>query len=225
MTAGGEWVVRELRESVAQVHARPLSEPVVREVWRVIPADRAIVLGSTQSVAVLDLPAVAEAGLSVVRRRSGGGAVLVSPESVTWFDVIIPVGDPLWRDDVGQAAHWLGEVSAGVVQDLGCAEVNVEQHMVRTRWSSLVCFSGRGPGEVTVGGRKTVGVSQRRNRAAARFQMSFLRQWDPDAMAKLFALSVGDQRELAGDLHETAGALDVAQDDLEESFLAALSTI
>ena len=37
-----------------------------------------------------------------------------------------------------------------------------------------------GPGEVTVAGRKVVGITQRRTRAAARFQCAALGRWDPD---------------------------------------------
>ena len=42
--------------------------------------------------------------------------------------------------------------------------------MACTGWCPLVCFAGVGPGEVLAGGRKLVGISQRRTRAGARFQ-------------------------------------------------------
>jgi lipoate-protein ligase A len=57
--------------------------------------------------------------------------------------------------------------------------------MVRTEWSELVCFAGLGPGEVTVGGRKVVGISQRRTRDAARFQCVAYETWDADALGAL----------------------------------------
>jgi lipoate-protein ligase A len=59
--------------------------------------------------------------------------------------------------------------------------------MVRTAWSSLVCFSGLGPGEVHAGGRKVVGISQRRTRGWARFQCAAYLRWDPDALVALLA--------------------------------------
>ncbi|HEX6785774.1 MAG TPA: hypothetical protein VF076_01140, partial [Acidimicrobiales bacterium] len=58
---------------------------------------------------------------------------------------------------------------------------------VRTPWSPLVCFSGLGPGEVHAGGRKVVGISQRRTRGWARFQCAAYLRWDPDALVALLA--------------------------------------
>jgi hypothetical protein len=42
-----------------------------------------------------------------------------------------------------------------------------------------VCFAGLGPGEVTVGGRKLVGWTQRRTRAGSRFSGLMYPRWDP----------------------------------------------
>ena len=41
----------------------------------------------------VDLEACAGAGVEVVRRRSGGGAVLVEPGSVVWVDVLVAATD------------------------------------------------------------------------------------------------------------------------------------
>ena len=54
--------------------------------------------------------------------------------------------------------------------------------LVATPWSRQVCFAGLGPGEVTVAGRKVVGVAQRRTRHGARFQVAALLRWDPAAL-------------------------------------------
>ena len=87
--------------------------------------------------------------MELVRRRSGGGAVLLVPGEVVWVDVIVPAGDPLWDDDVGRATHWLGATWARALAACGLPDATVHRGpMVRTPWSSLVCFSGLGPGEV-----------------------------------------------------------------------------
>jgi lipoate-protein ligase A len=144
----------------------------------------ALVLGSTQAMA-----SGAGSSIEVVRRRSGGGAVLLAPGDL-WIDVVLTPDDPLWLDDVGRSAHWVGDVFAAAIG--GDAHVH-RGPMVRTEWSSLVCFAGLGPGEVTAGegGPKLVGISQRRTRAAARFQCVAPREWDAVGIARQLGVPVG----------------------------------
>ena len=49
-----------------------------------------VVLGSTQAFDVVDADRAAQAGVAVVRRRSGGGAVWLAPGVVTWVDLLLP---------------------------------------------------------------------------------------------------------------------------------------
>ena len=142
------------------MHARPLvGERTLT--WCDVDGP-SLVLGSAQRDEV-----VAGTGLDVVRRRSGGGAVLLVPGQAVWADVTIPAGDPLWETDVGRAFWWLGDVWAAALGSLGVDAVVHRGPLVKSRWSQQVCFAGLGSGEVTVGGRKVVGISQRRTRAAA----------------------------------------------------------
>ena len=51
--------------------------------------------------------------------------------------------------------------------------------------AAAVCFAGLGSGEVTIGGAKAVGLSQRRTRAGARFQCTCYRRWRPEPLRAL----------------------------------------
>jgi len=129
----------------------------------------ALVIGSSQDEPAL-APGRASAGIEVVRRSSGGGAVLVAPGSQIWIDVWMPRHDPLWEDDVVRSSWWLGRawrdsLLAEGFDDLGVHEGRLEA----TSLSDLVCFAAMGPGEVSWRGRKLVGISQRRSRQGARF--------------------------------------------------------
>ena len=138
-----------------------------------------IVAGSSQSFDVADLEACAAAGVDVVRRRSGGGAVWLDHDMV-WVDVFVPAGHHRWDADIGRSMWWLGEAWTQALTASGVPEAVVHRDaIVRTRWSPLVCFAGLGAGEVTVDGRKVVGISQRRTRAGALFQCGLLRRWEP----------------------------------------------
>jgi lipoate-protein ligase A len=118
--------------------------------------------------------------MEVAQRRSGGGAVLLWPGHQVWLDVGLPRGDPLWDDDVGRSARWLGEALAAALVGLGVAGATAHAGpLERTAWSHLVCFAGRAPGEVVVGGRKVVGTSQRRTREGAVFQVAVALVWSP----------------------------------------------
>lgn len=208
------WRVERHRGPASSFHARDWPDPVAPTVW-VHEVDRpALVLGSAQALDVVDGEACERSGVEVVRRRSGGGAVLLVPGEVLWVDVLVPPGHERWSDDVGRAAWWLGEAWAVA---LGSDAVVHRSGMVRSAWSSLVCFAGLGPGEVVVAGRKAVGVSQRRTRAGARLQSALYRRWDPDALAGLLALDGEAKADLSAAL---AGAVHEADDGALERLLA-----
>jgi lipoate-protein ligase A len=134
------------------------------------PSEAAVVLGSTQASSDVDERRAAAAGVPLARRQSGGGAVLVEPGALVWVDLTVARGDPLWRDDVSAAAHFVGEAWAAALRQLGVRGVSVHHGRLRpTPWSRALCFAGLGPGEVMASGRKAVGLSQRRRHGLAWF--------------------------------------------------------
>jgi lipoate-protein ligase A len=146
------------------------------------------VLGSAQRDEVVDAAACAAAGVDVVRRRSGGGVVLLVPGESLWLDVVVPRDDPRWDDDVARAMWWLGEVWCEALGTLGVTGAEVHRGgLVHTPWSRLVCFDGIGSGEVVVGERKAVGISQRRTRDWLRLQSSVHLAWRPELLVSLLA--------------------------------------
>jgi lipoate-protein ligase A len=65
---------------------------------------------------------------------------------------------------------WLGDAWNRALGALGVPSATVHHGRLRPGpWSRALCFAGLGPGEVTVGGRKLVGLSQRRQRDRAWF--------------------------------------------------------
>jgi lipoate-protein ligase A len=161
------------RGTVAELHALdPFRDGAPDEpaVWSCEPTDAAVVLGSRQRPELLDAAACARSGLSIVRRRSGGGMVVVRPESMCWLDVVVPHG--VAPDDVRGSMVWAGERWLDALTPLlDTTEAVVHRGgLVCTPWSDLVCFAGTGPGEVLLAGAKLVGLSQRRTRHGLRIQ-------------------------------------------------------
>ena len=109
------------------------------------------------------------------------------PDEFVWLDLEIPAGDELWSDDVGRSMWWVGEVWRTALTEYEPLATVHRGPMIRTRWSSDVCFAGVGPGEVMVGDAKLVGISQRRTRGAVRFQTMVHHRWRPDVVASLVA--------------------------------------
>jgi lipoate---protein ligase len=171
---------------------------VAPEIW-VFEVERpAIVLGSTQGEEVLDLAACAAAGVEVVRRRSGGGVVLLEPGAIVWFDVLVPAAHLHAAgvgDDVRASMIWLGERIGRTLTGLGIPGLDVHTgSSTCSAWCPLICFAGTGPGEVTRDGAKLVGISQRRTRAGSRFQCAVHSRWSPGELEPLLRAhpSVGE---------------------------------
>ena len=173
--------------SCEEFHHRPFpggNEPVIS---LFTPARPAIILGSTQERSLVNEEICSANNIEIVKRRSGGGIVFLAEDSTIWIDVEIPREHSLWVNDVGDSSLWLGEVFRKELSEL--CDVNLELHrsgLIKTVWSPLICFAGRGPGEVfTEDGRKVVGMSQRRTRDWARFQCAVSLQWKPELLLKL----------------------------------------
>jgi lipoate---protein ligase len=189
-----------------------LPDPMTRAVRIVDVTAPALVLGSTQ-------PAVASDDVDVVRRRSGGGAVLVRPGEVAWVDVLVPSGDPLWEDDIGRSFHWLGTAWVDALASLGVNGVMHTGAMVCTPWCRQVCFAGIGSGEVTVDGRKVVGLSQRRTRAGALFHCAALLRWDPAEIVRLLDLD----ESVVDEIEPLAAPLRLRAEEIEGALLRQLT--
>lgn len=179
-----------MRATVAELHAiDPFVDRALDgvEVWRCEPVDAAVVLGSRQSPELVDADACRAAGLSIVRRRSGGGAVLLRPDAIAWIDLVVPHGAV--PDDIRGSMRWAGERWAAALDGLVDGDLAVHGGgMVATPWSELICFAGLGPGEVLLDDRKLVGLSQRRTRHGLRIQGTL---HHADLVAELPRLFVG----------------------------------
>ena len=187
-----------------------------REVVIAHPIGRAIVLGSTQDAPAEEL---VPPGMAIARRTSGGGAVWIAPGELVWIDVDLPASDPLWDDDVGRSFLWLGRVWAAALKELGVGRASIWEEGLRCGPAGrALCFAGLGPGEVSIAGRKVVGISQRRSRDGTRFHCAALLRWSPLPLAR----TMGVPESLWPELPELAAGLDVKPDDLVAAFLESL---
>ncbi len=120
---------------------------------RVAIGSRALlVLGRSQRRLPVD-----ETVLPVLRRASGGGAVLAGP----WLlraTVSLPPQHLLTRGGIVAAARWFGDVHLHWLRAQGIDGAQLYEGPTTDHWA---CFAGRGPGEIVVDGRKIAGIAQR----------------------------------------------------------------
>ena len=198
-------VLVESDGDAASFHGRALPDDGRPHVWWFRPERSAVVLGSTQDDSVLDRDACERFDLDVVKRRSGGGVVLVGEQHTLWVDVLIPRDHAVWDDDVARATWWLGETWREVLEHEGIDGLDVHRGPMQTSdLARVVCFAGRGPGEVFAGSAKAVGISQRRTRDWARFQCALSVRWDAALLRAVLRSDVVTRSSLDGlgtDLH------------------------
>ncbi len=194
-------------ESPGVFHSREFDD-VGRALWVPTMHDPpTLVLGSNQPNNDVDHDRLASHGISLAKRRSGGGAVLVGPSELVWFDVVLPKTDPLWLEDVRRSFDWIGLACQRALRSLG---VDTDLHtgpLISTTWSRKVCFAGIGPGELTIDGKKLVGMSQRRTRNASRIQVAILRRWDGAQHASFLNLGPKEAERAAKDLKGVATSI------------------
>ena len=206
-----------------ELHAREFPVPPTRQVWILGVTRPALVLGSSQDPAIVDAAACAQRGVDVVKRRSGGGLVLLEPDAQAWVDVVIPTGDPHWVEDVSKAFGWLGEAWQAALRSLGVETRIVTGRLEVGSWGQLVCFAGSGQGELLLGGSKVVGMSLRRTREGARFQTTALAAWRPERLLPLLAPGVVYPEELLAGIAASGAGLDIAPSVLANALVAELA--
>ncbi len=229
------WTVERLHGPVSELLGSVEPSAGVTRLARIHTVTSAgLVLGSTQSPGAADRGRAEAAAVEILQRRSGGGAVLLRPGDQVWADFFVAAADPLWSPDVAAAARWAGEVWSAAIAPFVVEPVSVHAgRLVADRWGRLVCFAGSGPGEVFAGGRKVVGVSQRRARSRVRIQTAArLGRRETSAgveaagsrLDELELLCLTPAERVAGRavVADRCGAVPAAEADLIESLLGVL---
>jgi lipoate-protein ligase A len=181
-----------------------LAAPGAAMRWSESPGP-ALVIGSGQKLADIDMAACAAAGVSLHRRASGGSAVLFVP-GLLMQDLVLPPGHPLAILDVSESYRWLGEVWAAALRGLGlpAAPIAVPEAREDTRGLDPLlrraCFAGRSPYEILAGGRKLVGFSQVRRRHGTLLQVGVYVRWPGAELARLLRLAPDEGQALADGL-------------------------
>jgi lipoyl(octanoyl) transferase len=156
--ASGAWNMA-LDEAILEHIGRGVSHPTLRlYAWE--PA--CLSLGHAQPFADVDTDRLRQRGWEVVRRLTGGRAILHTNEIT--YSVIAPNDEPRLAGTVLESYNRLAQALLGAVQVL---EVPVEMKEGKAENGSVlnpVCFEVPSTYEITVNGKKLIGSAQARKK-------------------------------------------------------------
>ncbi|MDE2119139.1 MAG: ligase [Betaproteobacteria bacterium] len=163
----------------------------------------AVVLGAGQAE-LADAAAVGAAaqGVAVLRRRAGGGAVLVGPWMLG-LSVVLPAAHAHARGGPLPAYRWLGEALAAALTEMvqaPCRSVPPGELAPGERAArDWACFGAMAPWEVACGGRKICGLAQVRTRDAVLLVGGVLLQApDWELLCRVLGQPASEARRLRG---------------------------
>ncbi len=119
-------------------------------------------LGRNQSAACVDRAALRAAGYGLVRRPTGGRAILHTDELT--YSLVAPLTDPRVHGDVLTSCQKISRGLLEALRLLGVEEVSAHQADRAVPSRNPVCFEALSAFEIGVGGRKLIGSAQMRSR-------------------------------------------------------------
>ncbi len=157
--ARGAWNMA-LDEAILEAIGRGESPPTLRlYAWE----PPCLSLGMAQPFAEVDLVRLRQQGWDVVRRITGGRAILHTDELT--YSVIGPADHPVLAGSVLESYLRLAQVLLRAVRSLGlAAEIQAGLPLPQQMRQNAVCFEMPSTYEITVHGKKLIGSAQARRR-------------------------------------------------------------
>lgn len=150
-------------------------------------------LGYGQGVEVVDKDRLAAANMGIVRRPTGGGAILHADE-VT-YSVVLPAGHDLAKGSIVESYQRISRALVDGLRSLGVmGQAESVRHAVP---NTVVCFEIPSHYEPTVGGKKIIGSAQARKHNAVLQHGSIPLMGDVARICEVLAYDTEAEREQA----------------------------
>jgi lipoate-protein ligase A len=182
-------------EALLEGMQQPGAQPVLRlYAWQ--PA--CLSLGYAQPYADVDFPALAAMGWDVVRRPTGGRAILHTDELT--YSVIGPHADPRLAGSVLESYQ---RISAALLEALLRLGIPVQAQSLPSAAinggnKGPVCFEVPSNYEITAGGKKLVGSAQARRREGVLQHGTFPLHGDLTRITRVLCFPSEEKRQAAG---------------------------
>lgn len=193
-------------EALALSVARAASPPTLRlYAWH----PPAVSIGRFQSAQDVDSVALRDRGLDLVRRLSGGRALLHADE-VT-YAVLLPQSNPLVQTGVLESYRRLSQGLLQALQGLDLAPDPLQPARSGSGPRSAACLEVPSAYEVTMAGQKLVGSAQCRRQGYVLQHGSLPLQGDPALLVSLLAMAEPERVRLRTLLQTRATTLERAR--------------
>src|SRR5712692_7421849 len=135
----------------------------------------------------IDPDAAAALGIGLVRRPTGGSAILhEGPDLEVTYSVTAAADDFAGADDLLATYRWIGTALEAGLRQLGAPVEMVPVRPSSPAATPAFCFARTGSYELEIGGRKLVGSAQRRQGAGFLQHGSVMLGAAPDRLRRVF---------------------------------------
>jgi len=135
----------------------------------------------------IDVAAAALLGIGLVRRPTGGSAILhEGPDLEVTYSVVAATGDFPGADDLLATYRWIGAALEAGLRRLGAPAAMVPVQPSNPAAMPAFCFARTGSYEIEVGERKLVGSAQRRQGSAFLQHGSIMLGAAPERLHRVF---------------------------------------
>ena len=151
--------------AVDEAIQQAVAEGAVRPTLRLYAWDPpCLSLGRNQPIADVDRDALWAAGYDLVRRPTGGRAILHTDELT--YSVSVPLSDPRVSGGVLVSCERLSQGLSRALEHLGIEDATAHRREGASSSVEPVCFEAAGAFEIVFGGKKLIGSAQMRRRGA-----------------------------------------------------------
>jgi lipoate-protein ligase A len=135
----------------------------------------------------IDVAAAAALGIGLVRRPTGGSAILhEGPDLELTYSVTARTGDFEGAEDLLETYRWIGAALAAGINRLGAPVAMVSVQPSDPTAMPTFCFARTGSYELEVAGRKVVGSAQRRQGSGFLQHGAVMLGAAPDRLRRVF---------------------------------------
>jgi lipoate-protein ligase A len=195
---------------------------------------KTMLLGAGQSSSAIDRDACERLGIPLLRRMSGGTAVLHDSQTIS-LQLTLPAGHPLVSDDIHRNFRWFSELLMAALAHLGITAKWTPLDRARAERApaglEAACYSTLAPYEIAVDGRKLIGHGQMRRVRATALQAMVYRAFEPGQTVQLLNQHGQSQAELERDLVErvtdlrTAAGREIGTDEYLDAVVKSVEPI